>query len=104
MAGDAELARGWQALGMSAWGDAREAFQAALDREETPEALEGLGVATGWLGDARTSVAVRERATTATGVAATTRPRPGRRSGWPRTCSPSRPAGGGLGLASAGPA
>ncbi len=62
MAGDAELARGWQALGMSAWGEAREAFQAALDREETPEALEGLGVATGWLGDARTSVAVRERA------------------------------------------
>ena len=47
---------------MSAWGEAREAFQAALDREETPEALEGLGVATGWLGDARTSVAVRERA------------------------------------------
>src|SRR5215207_3602990 len=43
MAGDAELARGWQALGMSAWVDAREAFQAALDREETPEALEGLG-------------------------------------------------------------
>jgi Bacterial regulatory proteins, luxR family len=43
-------------------GEAREAFQAALDREETPEALEGLGVATGWLGDARTSVAVRERA------------------------------------------
>jgi hypothetical protein len=48
MAGDAEPARGWQAPGMAAWGrPGGRSRRPSLDREETPEALEGLGVATG---------------------------------------------------------
>jgi ATP/maltotriose-dependent transcriptional regulator MalT len=42
MAGDEALARG-------AWADARQAFETALRGHESPEALEGLGVAAWWL-------------------------------------------------------
>ena len=54
-AGDAALARG-------AWADARAAFEAALAIRESPEALEGLGVAAWWLDLADILFDARERA------------------------------------------
>lgn len=44
------------------WGAARDAFAAALDVEETPEALFGLSEAVWWLGDLPEAIALRERA------------------------------------------
>jgi hypothetical protein len=55
LAGDAALAR-------SAWADARDAFEAALRIRETPETLEGLGMAAWWLDLADVVFDVRERA------------------------------------------
>jgi len=54
-AGDELLSRG-------AWSDARAAFEAALRDRESPEALEGLGLAAWWLDDADATFAARERA------------------------------------------
>jgi ATP/maltotriose-dependent transcriptional regulator MalT len=54
-AGDDALRRG-------AWSDAQEAFDAALRIGETPEALEGLGVAAWWLDLAEVVFDARERA------------------------------------------
>jgi DNA-binding CsgD family transcriptional regulator len=56
------LLRGQQALGRAAWQEARDLFTAALTAQETPEALEGLGVATWWLGDGAAVFSARERA------------------------------------------
>jgi ATP/maltotriose-dependent transcriptional regulator MalT len=56
------LDAGQAALGRAAWGEARACFEAALGAAETPEALEGLGMACWWLGDAATLFAARERA------------------------------------------
>jgi LuxR family maltose regulon positive regulatory protein len=53
---------GRQALGRGDWEAARAAFEAALHAEETPEALEGLGVAAWWLDLADVVFDVRERA------------------------------------------
>src|SRR5262245_49043877 len=53
---------GWQALAEARWEAARERFAAALVREETPEALEGLSWAAWWLDDAETAFDARERA------------------------------------------
>src|SRR3954447_13986967 len=39
---------GWQALGKGAWEEAFDLFTAAVQEAETPEALEGLGVAASW--------------------------------------------------------
>lgn len=47
------LARGQAALAVGAWLDARAAFEEALAAEESPEALEGLALATLWLDDDR---------------------------------------------------
>jgi LuxR family transcriptional regulator, maltose regulon positive regulatory protein len=47
------LARGREALSRGAWQEARAAFEAALDGAESPEALEGLGLAAWWLNDGR---------------------------------------------------
>jgi ATP/maltotriose-dependent transcriptional regulator MalT len=55
VAGQAALARG-------AWREARRAFRAALSKGESPEALEGLGMAAWWLDDADLVFASRERA------------------------------------------
>jgi LuxR family transcriptional regulator, maltose regulon positive regulatory protein len=55
LAGDDALARG-------AWGEAREAFEAALRFREIPEALEGLGNAVWWLDLADLVFDSRERA------------------------------------------
>ena len=55
LVGDAALSRG-------AWSEARDAFEAALRIRETPEALEGLGVAAWWLDLADIVFDARERA------------------------------------------
>src|SRR6476619_7892045 len=54
-AGDTELARG-------AWEQARDAFERSLKEQETPEALEGLGLAAWWLDLAPVVFDSRERA------------------------------------------
>jgi hypothetical protein len=56
------LERGHAALAGARWDRAREAFTAALEHEETPQALEGLAWAMWWLGDVRGSHVQLERA------------------------------------------
>lgn len=56
------LAAGNLALQAGDWLSARDSFRAALDVDETGEALKGLGEALWWLGETRESVAYRERA------------------------------------------
>ena len=53
---------GQAALGRGDWQAARAAFEASLKTEETPEALEGLGLAAWWLDLADAVFDVRERA------------------------------------------
>jgi DNA-binding CsgD family transcriptional regulator len=59
---DGPFHAGQAALGRAAWQEARGLFETALAEEETPEALEGLGAAAWWLGDAAAVFAARERA------------------------------------------
>ena len=61
-AGAAPAPAGWAALTEGRWEAARRAFSAALEREHTPEALEGLSWAAWWLDDADTVFDARERA------------------------------------------
>ena len=56
------LLEGGEALRRGAWGEAREHFEAALQERETPQALEGLGMAAQWLVDRETVFLARERA------------------------------------------
>jgi DNA-binding NarL/FixJ family response regulator len=56
------LAAGWALLGDAEWVAARAAFAAALRREETPAALEGLSWAAWWLDDAEAVFDARQRA------------------------------------------
>jgi len=56
------LAGAHDALKRGAWTDARTAFESSLLEGETPEALEGLGVAAWWLDDANVVFESRERA------------------------------------------
>ncbi|MGH2640478.1 MAG: tetratricopeptide repeat protein, partial [Actinomycetota bacterium] len=56
------IGTGNEALKAGDWVAARDSFRAALDREETPEALGGLGEALWWLGETQASVDCRERA------------------------------------------
>jgi DNA-binding NarL/FixJ family response regulator len=58
----ATLQTGREALARGAWTDAREAFERSIAEEESPEALEGLGVAAWWLDLADVVFDVRERA------------------------------------------
>ena len=44
-----------------AWEEARILFETALEEEETPEGLEGLGMAAWWLDDRATTFDARER-------------------------------------------
>ena len=62
MVQEARLAAAHDALQRGAWEEARAEFEAAVADEETPEALEGLGLAAWWLDDGATTVASRERA------------------------------------------
>jgi len=56
------VALGEQALVSGDWTGAREAFQAAVDSGETPDALDGLGRAVWWLGDVDRAIEYRMRA------------------------------------------
>lgn len=56
------MAAGREALARGAWEKAAAAFEASLAREETPEALEGLGVAAAWLSRGETFLDAHERA------------------------------------------
>jgi LuxR family transcriptional regulator, maltose regulon positive regulatory protein len=58
----ADCAAGDEALRRGAWEEARTAFETALRRRETPEALEGLGLASWWLDRAEAVFDTRERA------------------------------------------
>lgn len=60
--GGDRLAEGWQALEAARWDAARTAFEAALAEGETPDALDGLGLALWFLGDVKAGIAARERA------------------------------------------
>jgi LuxR family maltose regulon positive regulatory protein len=61
---DDGLAVGGDALARAAWGEARAAFESALAREETPDALEGLSWAAWWTGETEILFNARERAYT----------------------------------------
>ncbi|MEX0864074.1 MAG: LuxR C-terminal-related transcriptional regulator [Acidimicrobiia bacterium] len=54
--------RAGEALERGSWQEARELFETALSQGETPEALEGLGLAAAWLADIEASDDARERA------------------------------------------
>src|SRR5215211_1662064 len=56
------LAEGYEALAAGDWQSARTAFEAALDVEEFPEVLDGLGRALWWLRESEQAVVYRERA------------------------------------------
>jgi ATP/maltotriose-dependent transcriptional regulator MalT len=60
--GGDQLREGWRALDAARWDAARAAFEAALDVEETPEALSGLGQALWFLGSVQEGISARERA------------------------------------------
>src|SRR5262245_48131386 len=57
-----QLQSGRDALGRGAWEHARDAFEAAVNEQRTPEALEGLGDACWWLNDAPRVFDAREEA------------------------------------------
>ena len=56
------LTAGWDALAATDWERARACFEAAMEREPSAEALEGLSFAAWWLDDAETMFETRERA------------------------------------------
>ena len=56
------LAEGFTALEAARWEDARQAFESALAEVETPDALDGLGLALWFLADVKGGIAARERA------------------------------------------
>lgn len=59
---DKRLAAGREALSRGAWQEARHQFEAAIAVEETPEALEGGGMAAWWLDNGEATFRARERA------------------------------------------
>lgn len=59
---DVSLAAGYEALAAGHWEVARDAFAAAADATDSPEALDGFGRALWWLRDTRGAVVHRERA------------------------------------------
>jgi tetratricopeptide (TPR) repeat protein len=65
VASDALLADGQRALEAGEWSAARSSFEAALEVEESPAALLGLGNALWWLDETEASLRCRERAYTA---------------------------------------
>jgi len=59
---DTALARGYEALAVGKWSEARAAFEEAADTTESPEALDGLGRSLWWLREGREAIVCRERA------------------------------------------
>ena len=62
MLSGAALARGYEALAVGNWSEARAAFEEAVSTAESPEALDGLGRSLWWLREGREAVVCRERA------------------------------------------
>ena len=60
--GESLLREAQQALEAGRWSDAKEAFAAALEEGDSPEALFGLGNALWWLGETEASARHQERA------------------------------------------
>jgi DNA-binding CsgD family transcriptional regulator len=58
----ATIEAGLEALAQGAWEEARSAFEGALRADESPEALEGLGMAAWWLEDDGAAIDARRRA------------------------------------------
>jgi LuxR family maltose regulon positive regulatory protein len=58
----AAIQAGQEALARGAWEEARSVFERALRADESPEAFEGLGVATWWLEDDAATIDARRRA------------------------------------------
>jgi uncharacterized protein HemY len=56
------LAAGQNAITTGAWSTARASFEAALERDESGEALFRLGIALWWLGETEASLRSWERA------------------------------------------
>jgi LuxR family transcriptional regulator, maltose regulon positive regulatory protein len=56
------LIEGGAALGRRAWADAAELYRRALAAEESPDALEGLAIASWWQDDVDAAIEARERA------------------------------------------
>jgi len=59
---DTALARGYGAVAVGNWSEARGAFEEAVRTEESPEALDGLGRSLWWLHEGRQAIVCRERA------------------------------------------
>jgi DNA-binding CsgD family transcriptional regulator len=59
---DTALARGYGALAVGNWSEARGAFEEAVRTVESPEALDGLGRSLWWLHEGREAIVCRERA------------------------------------------
>jgi ATP/maltotriose-dependent transcriptional regulator MalT len=59
---DESLARGHEALAAGEWELARAAFEEAVARTDSPEALDGFGRALWWLREERDAIVARERA------------------------------------------
>src|SRR6185312_3046124 len=62
MDAESSLRAGHDALHRGAWEEARASLEASIADRETPEALEGLGLAAWWLDDATVTFDARERA------------------------------------------
>ncbi|HEY6930121.1 MAG TPA: helix-turn-helix transcriptional regulator, partial [Thermoanaerobaculia bacterium] len=62
LAATPEMEAGREALARGAWLDAKAAFEGALARRESPEALEGLGITAWWLDHGDSIFETRERA------------------------------------------
>jgi tetratricopeptide (TPR) repeat protein len=62
VAADTALARGYEALAVGNWSEARTAFEEAVRTAESPEALDGLGRSLWWLRQGREAIVCRERA------------------------------------------
>jgi len=61
--GMAEVARGWELFGLADWQGARDAFQSALDAAPgDPDALDGLGQASWWMGERDAAIEYRREA------------------------------------------
>jgi hypothetical protein len=78
---DGHLSTGRQALATADWAEARAAFTAALQLEETAEGYEGLGIAARYQLDGETAITVR--------VGLPIRPSAGRRRVAGSACDPT---------------
>ena len=56
------VGEGWRALERAHWEAARTEFETALATEETPDALDGFGLAIWFLGEVKAGITARERA------------------------------------------